>query len=186
MPATSIPQRRRLRVRGRRDRCCRLGPVPTDGPRDRLCRAERRVDRNLCERGRHSYRTGRSRRPVRAPGRHALRAVAGRRVIDRAVRRGRGQPEHRRPSGEAASPDGLSRSVLNEAEIEPDWEALLAYESGRLALYTGDPAGAVRLLQMAVKGIAEEHSSGRVTKAAVRRLLEEAQDPHALQATPRT
>ncbi len=63
---------------------------------------------------------------------------------------------------------------LNESQIEPDWDGRLAYERGRLALYTGDISTARTLLLRAEAIIGAKNPDGRVSVAAVRRLLQRA------------
>jgi non-specific serine/threonine protein kinase len=70
--------------------------------------------------------------------------------------------------------DALSPEALNEAEIEPDWDGRLAYEKGRLALFSGDAGSAIPLLETAVRIIGEKNPDGRVTKADIERLIQEA------------
>jgi hypothetical protein len=80
--------------------------------------------------------------------------------------------------------DGLSVAVLNEAQIETNWEGRLSYERGRLALYSGDRAHALPLLQAAERYIAKDAFDGRVSEAAVVRLIQEAGHARGSQQIP--
>lgn len=78
--------------------------------------------------------------------------------------------------------DGLSARVLNEGEIESDWTARLAYERGRLALYTGNVKQAILLLRAAEKEIAAKDQAGPISVNAIRKLIRAAQ---AVKTAPR-
>lgn len=69
---------------------------------------------------------------------------------------------------------GLSAPVLNEGQIEPDWDGRLAYQQGRLALLTGEKSRAIPLLELAAKIIGTRNPTGRITVAAIQRLLHSA------------
>lgn len=71
--------------------------------------------------------------------------------------------------------NGLSATVLDEAQIEPDWDGRLDYQQGRLALLAHEDARAVTLLESAMQIIGKKDPTGRITVAAIRRLLQSAQ-----------
>ena len=70
--------------------------------------------------------------------------------------------------------EGLTIADLNSSQIEPDWEGRLAYEEGRLALYSHDRQRAIPLLETAAQIIAAKNPDGRVTEALIRRLIQDA------------
>jgi hypothetical protein len=79
--------------------------------------------------------------------------------------------DRRRTRGIGKLLTGLSVPVLNEGEIESDWVGRLAYEQGRLALYTGHAGRAVPLLQTAVRAIGTTDPDGPIRVAAIRNLI---------------
>lgn len=78
--------------------------------------------------------------------------------------------EHR-TTGVARMLSGLSSSVLNEGEIEADWAARLAYQEGRLQLYTGHARRAISLLRTAAKEIAEKDPAGPISVTGIDNLI---------------
>jgi len=72
----------------------------------------------------------------------------------------------------------LTPDVLYRAQMAPDWEGRLAYQSGRLALYTGDNRRAIPLLERAADIIAAKNPDGIISEAAVRVLIQKAQTSH--------
>ena len=78
----------------------------------------------------------------------------------------------RRPSEVFSLLDGLDPEALNAAQQEPDWDAQLAYQRGRLARQLGDPVQARALLDQAQRLLASRGSNGRISAAAVRRELD--------------
>jgi eukaryotic-like serine/threonine-protein kinase len=77
----------------------------------------------------------------------------------------------RKPAEVPALLGGLEPDALTAAEQSSDWDGRLAYQRGRLALLTGDPAKARALLEQAAGLLATHHSRGRISEATVRRLL---------------
>jgi non-specific serine/threonine protein kinase len=69
---------------------------------------------------------------------------------------------------------GLSADALARNQMNPDWDARLAYQEGRLALQLGDRARAVPLLEGAARIIAAKNPQGRISEAVIRKLLGEA------------
>jgi hypothetical protein len=84
--------------------------------------------------------------------------------------------------------EGLSVDVLNQGEIEPDWDGRLAYEAGRLALDSGDLMLALPKLETAASVFAAKHSEGHFAEPHVRALIEQARQSGRLpsvQSRPR-
>ena len=79
--------------------------------------------------------------------------------------------DRRRTRGIGKLLTGLSVPVLNEGEIESDWMGRLAYEQGRLALYTGHAGRAVPLLRTAIHAIGTKDPDGPIRVAAIRNLI---------------
>jgi non-specific serine/threonine protein kinase len=75
----------------------------------------------------------------------------------------------------------LTPEVLYREQLEPDWEGRLAYQAGRLALYTGDNRRAVPLLERAADVIAAKNPDGRIDEATVRTLIQKAKTPRGHQ-----
>lgn len=82
--------------------------------------------------------------------------------------------DERKTASVGALLKGLSPDVLNEAQIEPDWDGRLAYEQGRLALFMGANQTAIPLLETAVDVILRKNPTGRVSVASIQRLLQAA------------
>jgi non-specific serine/threonine protein kinase len=92
--------------------------------------------------------------------------------------------DQKRTDGVGPLLEGLSTEALNEAQIEPDWEGRLAYERGRLALYSGETRGAILLLEKAATITAEKHPDGRVSEKMIRQLIETAKTSSERHRTP--
>jgi len=71
----------------------------------------------------------------------------------------------------------LTPEILNRAQMAPDWDGRLEYQSGRLALLMGDRHRAIGLLQHAASVIAAKNSDGRINEAKIRSLIAKAQRP---------
>jgi DNA-binding winged helix-turn-helix (wHTH) protein len=73
---------------------------------------------------------------------------------------------------------GLSVDALGAAQLEEDWDGRLAYQSGRLALFTGQKDRAIPILRRAAEIIAAKNPGGRITDASIRELIAEAERQH--------
>lgn len=76
---------------------------------------------------------------------------------------------------------GLDPAVLNQAEPEPDWEARLAFQRGRLAVLRGDRAQAGTLLGQA-RSLQAKRTGTEEELADIDRWLAKLQTPHAVAA----
>lgn len=77
----------------------------------------------------------------------------------------------RRTEGVAHLLDGLSTDALNAAQIEANWEGLLAYQTGRLEWLTGQMEAATALLEQAAKTLDTKHSEGPITSVSVQQFI---------------
>ncbi|PKB23476.1 protein kinase domain-containing protein [Janthinobacterium sp. 64] len=79
--------------------------------------------------------------------------------------------QQRRTDGVAALLQGLQEDTLGHAQVLLDWDGRLAYQRGRLALYTGQRAQALALLETAATIIAAKNPEGPISEAAIRALM---------------
>jgi serine/threonine protein kinase len=79
--------------------------------------------------------------------------------------------QQRRTDGVAALLQGLQPDTLGHAQVLLDWDGRLAYQRGRLALYTGQRAQALALLETAATIIAAKNPDGPISEAAIRALM---------------
>lgn len=82
--------------------------------------------------------------------------------------------DERKTAGVGELLQNLSPAILNEGQIEPDWDGRLAYEQGRLALFSGRNQTAIPLLQTAAEVTARKNPTGRVSVAVIQQLLQAA------------
>lgn len=79
--------------------------------------------------------------------------------------------QQRRTDGVAALLQGLQAETLSHSQVLPDWEGRLAYQRGRLALYTGQRVQALALLETAATIIAAKNPEGPISEAMIRALM---------------
>lgn len=79
--------------------------------------------------------------------------------------------EQRRTDGVAVLLQNLQADALARAQVAPDWDGRLAYQRGRLALYTGQRAYALALLETAATIIAAKNPDGPISEAEIRALM---------------
>jgi hypothetical protein len=70
---------------------------------------------------------------------------------------------------------GLDPEALNDVQIEPDWDGRLAYQRGRLALETGDAAGAIKSLRESARIFALKNPDGRISAESAAPLIASAE-----------
>ena len=79
--------------------------------------------------------------------------------------------QQRRTDGVAALLQGLQADTLGHAQVLLDWDGRLAYQRGRLALYSGQRVQALALLETAATIIAAKNPDGPISEAAIRALM---------------